>query len=278
NDGATSGLVPETECVDLLGQQVCYRTITSYAPDNDGATSGLSPENRCVMLAGSSQYFCYTILVGRVPDDSNAVPVNTGDGGVPSTFDPNSVPTCDEVRDEIFASHSTEWRREGEYAVQYLIINPDVPLPEPRPCVDVAYTYTLKNVIISSAQPTAQTREHVLLARQVGYASWPPNGWEAFDLTDGEEPVQALLLPAVQTIREAARRPHAAEFHDSVRTARELGSQDETARIGKGTRAVIRIDFFGQSATDANGNMVFTLNPGGGLEAAYIKYGDIKGE
>jgi hypothetical protein len=271
DDGATSGLVPETECVDLAGQNVCYLKLTAYAPEDDGATSGLSPENRCVVLAGSSEYFCYTILVGRLPDDSNAVPVNTGDGGVPSVFDPNSVPTCDEVRDEMFASHGSEWRREGDYAVQYLIINPDVPLPEPRPCVQTTGGIVSEGqgYGFTSAQPTTtQTREHILLARQVGYASWPPNGWEAFDLTDGEEPVQALLLPAVQKVREAARRAQAAEFYDNVRTAREHGM---------GTY-IVEVDFFGQSATDADGNMVFVLNPGGGLEAAFLKLGDIKGE
>ncbi|MDX2079034.1 MAG: thrombospondin type 3 repeat-containing protein [bacterium] len=275
DDGATSGLVPETECVDLVGQLVCYMKLTAYAPDDDGATGGISPENRCVQLAGSSEYFCYTILVGRLPDDSNAVPVNTGDGGVAGVFDPNTAPTCDQVREEIFAMHSTEWRREGSYAVQYLIVNPDVPLPEPRPCVQ----QTSGGIVsegqgygFTSASTTTQTREHILLARQVGYASFPPNGWGAFDLTDGEEPVQALLLPAVQKVREAANRSLAADFFDDVRNG----------RIAKGATVVIRIDFFEQSATDSSGNTFHRLfgDVDGSLAATdyLLELDGIKGE
>jgi len=88
---------------------------------------------------------------------------------------------------------------------------------------------------------------------RVQYDSWPPNGWQT-DILGGNStvPMMALLLPAVQKVREAAYRTP----YDGA----------------------LLIDFLGNSTVDEDGGVFFGFNDPENLEAAYIKFGDIKGE
>jgi hypothetical protein len=65
NDGATDGLVPQTQCTDLLGETICIDSFT--AVPNDGATDGLVPQTQCTDLLGET--ICIDSFTALVPDN-----------------------------------------------------------------------------------------------------------------------------------------------------------------------------------------------------------------
>jgi len=183
------------------------------------------------------------------------VPANGNSTGDQSTSDGNDYPFCEDLMNEVIEQHvpadgSNPVQTEiiGDYLVTYLVLNPEVPLPEPQPCVkwvDAAMTYELQNVLISGYR--------------VQYDSWPPNGWQT-DILGGNStvPMMALLLPAVQKVREAAYRTP----YDGA----------------------LLIDFLGNSTVDEDGGVFFGLfgdfDGDGSLAAIdyFLELDGIKGE
>ncbi|HRF98137.1 MAG TPA: hypothetical protein PLZ51_23180, partial [Aggregatilineales bacterium] len=177
------------------------------------------------------------------------VPANGNSTGDQSTNDGNDYPFCEDLMNRVIEQHTTsdgsspvQSEIVGDYLVTYLVLNPEIPLPEPEPCVkwvDAAVPYELEDVLISGYR--------------VQYDSWPPAGWHT-DILGGNStvPMMALLLPAVQKVREAAHRTP----YDGA----------------------LVIDFLGNSTVDEDGGVFFGfVVPEGGLEAAYMKYEGIKG-
>ncbi|HRF97801.1 MAG TPA: hypothetical protein PLZ51_21485, partial [Aggregatilineales bacterium] len=139
--------------------------------ENDSQSPDSIRGEECVDVVGLPQPLCYwTWIIPSIPPlpiGDGVIIDAVGDGGVEEIGDSSTYPRCDVLREELISQHSTEWRLEGEYLVQYLIVNPDVPLPEPKPCVDDIFTTTY--------DPTG-----ILIGLyQAQYESFPSDEWLA---------------------------------------------------------------------------------------------------
>jgi len=131
--------------------------------ENTVQSTGSIPEEECVDVVGLPQPLCYwkwIIPAIEFPPIEEGIVIDAvGDGGVAEIGDSSTYPRCDVLREELISQHSTEWRLEENYLVQYLIVNPDVPLPEPKPCVDDIFTtnYDPTGILIGWYQAQYET-------------------------------------------------------------------------------------------------------------------------
>ncbi|MCL4256549.1 MAG: hypothetical protein KJ043_22525, partial [Anaerolineae bacterium] len=125
------------------------------------------------------------------------IPARSENMGDPRTAVGSDYPWCDDILKDIIIQHTTDDGTSpiqseviGDYLVTYLVVNPDIPLPQQQPC----------KKWLDGASDDGNMDGYL-----VEYDSWPPNGWNT-DILGGNStvPVMALLLPAVQKVREAA--------------------------------------------------------------------------
>lgn len=166
------GKVPKKICKGWKGKVVCFlvEEIISAVIDWWWDIEPVDP-------------FRPTVFIPAPPNTGT----NTGDA---SRNDGNEYPYCDTllnqfIIDQIPDDGTSPIRNEvvGDYLVVSVALNPDVPLPEPQPCVKL-----LMPVIPETEVETGRT----VPVYRLQYDSWPPNGFPI--LTNSTVPIYAIAL------------------------------------------------------------------------------------
>ncbi len=159
------------------------------------------------------------------------IPARSENVGDPTTADGSVYPWCDDLLNHLIIQHIPDdgtsplvSEEIGDYLVTYLVLNPDIPLPQQQPC---------KKWVDGAISPTDSTANGFLIE----YESWPPNGWNT-EILGGNStvPIMALLLPAVQTVRDYNYIPRAMQ-------------------------GALLIDLIGNSTVDENGGVFMHIGP-----------------
>jgi hypothetical protein len=244
---------------------------------------GAIPEEECIEVVSLPQPLCYwkwiIPTVQFPPIDDGVVIDAVGDGGVEEIGDSSTYPRCDVLREQLISQHSTEWRLEGEYLVQYLIVNPDVPLPEPKPCVDDIFTTTY--------DPTG-----ILIGLyQAQYESFPSDDWLADTAVNLEGILIGLSVNPQGILIGLSVDPTAILIGLSVNpegiliglsvdpTGILIGlSQPSAEEIPASENASItRFDYLAGTALTNQGDLFVGFN-GDGLGAGFLNLDDINGD